>query len=873
MYFDKSNKFNIEKYINNSDKIYAHTMDDYKKVETLKEHLERSIKYFYKLVENKNLDNIFLKFETKLCKEFSDKEKSLFREMIVNTIYMHDLGKININFQTIKMKNKYFKDKKDIECSNSNHSCLSSLIYMNYYYKKIKSDIELINKENKKKLRLFMVLNAYVISKHHTGLDKLDDFRYKFTKDKEGERLCSSELCIFEDMYNEVIEFTNNKYKILGKLFKLAEKTLEEYEKEEKNISVLFYIYVRLMLSTLLMCDYYATSEFENCSEVKGFNDIEDIHDFYDTFNSTSINKDTREYEKSEYGLKEDFSNVDDINVLRKELFLDAEKELLRNLDKNIFYLEAPTGSGKSNVAFNLTFKLIEKQKDLKKLIYVYPFNTLVEQNTRTIEKIFNNQEDILDSMAVINSITPIKVKNKDSDENTKDYNKSLLDRQFLNYPMILTTHVSLFNYFFGISKEDLFPLVKLCNSVIVLDEIQSYKNYIWKEIITFLNYYSELLNIKFIIMSATLPKLDVLIDGESNSVNLILNREKYFKNRLFKDRVKLDYSLIDLELNDKHEKLEKILNHVIEQANSSNKNILIEFINKNTAVDFYEMLKDYKYEYGLGNADKRDIELITGDDNSIDRNIIINKINKEKNIILVATQVIEAGVDIDMDIGYKDISMLDCDEQFLGRINRSCLKESGIVYFFNIDSAGGIYKNDYRKQKQLTLMSEKFDTRKWLENKEFDKFYEYVLEVINKNANDEYKEGSMVNFIEKIVSKLNFIDVSKRMKLIDDDKMESSVFLSREIQLEGGEVLKGKEVWNSYKELLKDNEMDYAERKVKLSKVVSYMNYFIYKVKKCNFNYTEYIGEIFYIEDGEEFFTNGKFDRKKFESINLDIC
>ncbi|KGM94299.1 hypothetical protein Z968_11855, partial [Clostridium novyi A str. 4552] len=137
MYFDKSKKFNVEKYINNPNKIYAHISDD-KKVETLKEHLERSIKYFYKLVENKNLDNIFLKFEAKLCKEFSDKEKSLFREMIVNTIYMHDLGKININFQTIKMKNKYFKDKKDMEYSNSNHSCLSSLIYMDYYHKKIK---------------------------------------------------------------------------------------------------------------------------------------------------------------------------------------------------------------------------------------------------------------------------------------------------------------------------------------------------------------------------------------------------------------------------------------------------------------------------------------------------------------------------------------------------------------------------------------------------------------------------------------------------------------------------------------------------------------------------------------------------------------
>ncbi|WP_242947256.1 DEAD/DEAH box helicase family protein [Clostridium haemolyticum] len=135
------------------------------------------------------------------------------------------------------------------------------------------------------------------------------------------------------------------------------------------------------------MCDYYATSEFEHGDEVKGFNEIENIYDFYDEFNNTKINKDTREYEKNEYDTKRDFSNLKDINILRKELFLDAEKELLKNLDKNIFYLEAPTGSGKSNVAFNLTFRLIEKERNLKKLIYVYPFNTLVDQNIKTIEK------------------------------------------------------------------------------------------------------------------------------------------------------------------------------------------------------------------------------------------------------------------------------------------------------------------------------------------------------------------------------------------------------------------------------------------------------------------------------------------------------
>lgn len=50
----------------------------------------------------------------------------------------------------------------------------------------------------------------------------------------------------------------------------------------------------------------------------------------------------------------------------------------------------------------------------------------------------------------------------------------------------------------------------------------------------------------------------------------------------------------------------------------------------------------------------------------------MIDKINNMSDVVLVATQVIEAGVDIDMDIGYKDISRLDSEEQFMGRINRS---------------------------------------------------------------------------------------------------------------------------------------------------------------------------------------------------------
>lgn len=78
-------------------------------------------------------------------------------------------------------------------------------------------------------------------------------------------------------------------------------------------------------------------------------------------------------------------------------------------------------------------------------------------------------------------------------------------------------------------------------------------------------------------------------------------------------------------------------------------------------------------------------IEYLSGDDSIAERKRILDKVKKATDtIILVSTQVIEAGVDIDMDIGYKNISKLDSEEQFLGRINRSCKKE-GIAYFLKL--------------------------------------------------------------------------------------------------------------------------------------------------------------------------------------------
>lgn len=840
MYFNYTKKINISNFINTEYLIYAHKKD--MKNEKLEEHINLCVKYFFKIVNEKHLNEIFQKLESEFIEGLSLEAKKIFSEMILNTIVLHDIGKVNPCFQKNRLGND-LNIKEALKYNNANHSMLSSIVYIDTYFQRIK----ILKGEEKYLLLDFMLLNSYIISRHHGNLNSWDEFEKKFELDGEGEKILNNQRILFEKTLNKEINVTARSIKKIFEVIK--EKSIKKYSKEQL---IYRYIYERFMLSILVACDFYSTSEFMEDVEISDIGVINDIDEFYDVYREGEIYKLIRKYEKEEYGNKRDYSNIKDINILRNEMFLDAEKMLKKNKESNIFYLEAPTGSGKSNVATNLSFKLLKEDKSKNKIFYVYPFNTLVEQNIKTLEKVFEKEDEILNKIAVINSIEPIKIDkeiSKSENTNLEHYKKALLNREFLNYPMILTTHVTIFKYLFGTSKEDLFPLHQLANSVIVLDEIQSYKNLIWGEIITFLSCYAKLLNIKIIIMSATLPNLEKLSLSNFNAVKLIENREKYFENPIFKNRVKVDYSLLDTE-----SIIEDLYEHVKEQS-YKNKKILIEFISKSSAYNFYNKLKE-DYEIIC------DVELMSGDDNIGERDRIIKKVKSMQSIILVATQVIEAGVDIDMDIGYKNISMLDSEEQFLGRVNRSCKKKGCTVYFFKVDEAKKIYKGDIRQNNDITL--ENKSIREVLREKNFKKFYDLVIERL-KNITSGFNELNIENFFNEDVKKLEFKNIEERLKLITEQDNKISVYLSCNIVVKG-EELNGSELWYEYKELLLDNAMNYSERRVKLSQVRSKMNNFIYEVKwDYDFPFNDRLGELYFIEDGQSYFKEGKLDKEKF--------
>lgn len=396
-----------------------------------------------------------------------------------------------------------------------------------------------------------------------------------------------------------------------------------------------------------------------------------------------------------------------------------------------------------------------------------------------------------------------------------------------------------------------------IVNNIMVFDiekQIESFEK-IYNEIITFLKGFAELMQMKIIIMSATLPNLDILTDNHCQTIRLIENREKYFNHPKFARRVVADYSLLEQKMT-----MEYLTDEIVKKA-GKNKKVLIEFIRKRSAEECYRIL-----------CEKSEIPvfLMTGDSSILDRKRMIRKIEALDSVILVATQVVEAGVDIDMDIGYKDISRLDSEEQFMGRINRSGRK-SGIVYFFDLDNAEKIYSGDKRIEKDKTLVNK--EMRELLTAKNFPAYYENgILPLVlaeKKKCNDENIE----DFFQKTVGNLDMPKVDKRMQLINDNRLMKSVYLGRIIQEENGEELDGRFVWDEYKQLIEETEMEYSERKVKLHNVRSKMNAFIYQFScKAEFMEDEQIGELYYIENGEAYFDENDILRRELFEEGKDL-
>lgn len=811
----KESYFDFEKIIKNVENYLAHLpkKSDLEK-EPLLSHSNLVLDYSLKLVKHNEIENNIdaVLFNVSDNVDFLNSVKLLY----IKAIYWHDIGKINENFQLEKMSNSKFS-KVDYGIS-SKHSILSAYLYL-------VSCFDYINKtfsDRNQKLEIISIaINfAMTIWRHHTGIKKSIN-ELIFDKD-EGLPVCGK-LDIYLSMLNLHVD-----KKIHSMLMdNLVNGDLKKYLKNSEN----YFLLSKSLFSLLIISDYYATAQFMNYGNCKGlkYSDFGLIDDdfrkaiytrFYENqFDKKLINKTTSDFK--DFSKLQNKSN-DNLNHLRNKLFTEVRTNLQQNLNQNLFYIEAPTGAGKTNLSLMSVVEILKNDTSINKVFYVFPFTTLITQTYTSIKKTLE-----LNDAQIVQLHSKAKYNEKNSDGIYGDQKTNFLDNQFMNYPITLLSHVKFFDILTGISKDDNYIFHRLANSIVIIDEIQTYSPDFWSRIVYLLDMYAKNFNIKFIVMSATLPKIGKIIDSQFTF--LVSNKQDYFQNPNFAKRVVIDTNVKEINKPEEiYQKLkeESIIYQNLETTKLKKVKTIIEFITKKGADEFYKFAKDE-------NSIFDEIFILSGTILEPRRKEIIDFIKNvhDKNILLVTTQVVEAGVDIDMDIGFKEKSLVDSDEQLAGRINRNSSKEGNKLFLFSISKGNDkfVYKTDKRKGISAIYQEDGKD-KNVLETKDFDKFYSQILDRIIDNNEKTYMEN--LNTYINHLKNLRFND--SHIKLIDMQSV--SVF----VPIDDDAVA----VWEAYEKAIQNKEQDLIDRKIDIKKLSA-------EISKYTFSLADYHGSgLEYLKD-----------------------
>jgi len=853
--------------LSNYEDYLAHTSKrENQEPEKLCDHIRKVNDYALKLIKVHSLELVVDKLINDIIKnqpKFQNTKclGNYIKSLFIQSIIFHDYGKINPNFQSVKMSNTQFSYDKSIKIE-SQHSKLSAYLFINTHLKTIHESSE-FNETEKYFLWSLTFLFSNPILKHHSSYIE-HDIRFE-------EKILNSLKRFLVDMK---IDFNTDSF-FHGITDLLSD--FREYYKYENYFPV--YVLLKLNFSLLTAADYYATNSYSNEFEVDDFG-------LMDTNFKNKIQKNFWESEKFANG-KLNYNNIlfknyeffenlsiDDLlersnknlNQLRQKLTVDALDSVRNNKQNNLFYLEAPTGAGKTNLSLAISIELLKSNSELNKIFYIFPFNTLIAQTFTSIKENFglNNSEIIqLHSKAGFNE------KNQ-SEENDALYGcdqLNFIDNLFINYPITLFSHVKFFDILKGNRKESNYILHRLCNSIIIIDELQSYNPKHWDKIIFYLSNYSKYFNFKVLLMSATLPKLDTLDKKlKGNIVKLVINKEKYFLNENFKGRVVFNFNLLQwkrpVSKDERSKYLIRLKNFLCVKSERYSKQqegkiyVIVEFIKKKSASEFVRLLND---DDRFSNYD---IFLISGEILEPRRKQVIDDIKskKYKKVLLITTQVVEAGLDIDMDLGFKDKSLIDSDEQLAGRVNRNANKSNCVVYIFNYDLEANIYGKDERYK----ITREQIDQDSYqqiLETKNFDKLYDLVNEKINNRNENPYRIDALSEYLNHFKN-FNFTKADMNFQLIEE--ANTSVFVPLSIPqnhfsyedlrtLEYFDInpssngnINGEVVWQKYESvILFRADRDYIRNQVEFKKISSLLSKFmfsVYKSLKCELYKTAYI-------------------------------
>jgi CRISPR-associated endonuclease/helicase Cas3 len=344
------------------------------------------------------------------------------------------------------------------------------------------------------------------------------------------------------------------------------------------------------------------------------------------------------------------------VNKIRRSIRIDLEEGIEKIEKPGIFSLTAPTGSGKTLLSATWLLKLREKmsRKEIyPKAIIVLPFLSVIDQTTKEYESLLTIGGQKVDGSWFLTSHSL-------SDRTYEQGLEEEVEHFFVDTwrtELIITTYDQFLMALMDSKARYQMRFHNLCDSLIIMDEVQSLPCKLWKPLEEILRCLVRIGNSSILLMSATLPA--IISDAETLVENYSIYFKKAFNRYKFRFRLEKRLNIRDF-CNEVHSRRNEWL--------KENKRVLITLNTRRSARLVRDKLaEDWPCEFS-------DIPLffLSADVTPRDRLEIIEGIKKGQPCIVVSTQCIEAGVDIDMDFAIRDFAPFDSLVQIAGRCNRN---------------------------------------------------------------------------------------------------------------------------------------------------------------------------------------------------------
>ncbi|MBR4342072.1 MAG: CRISPR-associated helicase Cas3' [Lachnospiraceae bacterium] len=477
------------------------------------------------------------------------------------------------------------------------------------------------------------IIASFCIAGHHSGLPDYggEDDDSEATLCARMKRALNKKIPDFSAWKEEIGELPN-----AGIMF----------PNDDTNMENVFF--TRMLFSCLVDADYLDTERFmSNDSVDRGSgNDMEFLEKKLDTYISGW------------------FPPEGELNRKRCEILNSCIEK--HTCEPGLFSLTVPTGGGKtvSSLAFAIKHA---RAKGLKRIIYVIPYTSIIEQTAEIFRKILGN-DNVLEHHSNIGY---------DLEENISQENvKMSLAAENWDMPVIVTTSVQFFESLFANKSSKCRKLHNIAKSVIIFDEAQMIPVSYLKPCIYTISQLVKNYNVSAVLCTATQPSLDNIFEefiGDYHPTELC-------PKELYEDPIFIRTRFKNIGVMTKDEVADYMMN----------KNQILCIVNsRKSASDLFTRLcEDGRFHLST---------LMTPTDRKKTLYEIRKRLKDGRTCRVVATSLIEAGVDVDFPVVMREEAGLDSMLQAAGRCNREGHREKS-------ESEVIIYKSEDKPPNMFAL-------------------------------------------------------------------------------------------------------------------------------------------------------------------------